>query len=359
MKMAAVEFHQSERGYWIGLDVAKATFDAALICPGQHYPATPLSALPAATFERSERGTAEFLAWMGMQLKQVPQPRVRAVMEATGKYSTHLAMWISAQCPMLAPAIVNPHLTSVFIQSLGLRNATDRLSARALALYGAERSPQAYTSAPPEYLEMQALHRYRDVLVRERVAEKNRAEIRSISALVNTIHRSRLQQWDRSIQRIEKKMKDLVDSHPSLARDVALLCSIYGVAFLSATLILAELGNLRRFERARQLTSFAGLNPRKVESGTSVHKPPRMSKQGNARVRQALYLCAMAAVRGDNDFHYMYRRLIEDGKTAKAALGAIMRKLLVLMRAILLNGKPYDPLWKTGVKNSGDIAQTT
>ncbi len=342
---------QDEGVYWIGLDVAKATFDAALVCPRQHYPATPLRAIPTEKFERSKRGVAALLRWMGKQLKQASQPQVRSVMEATGKYSTELAQWINAQCSMLAPAIVNPRLTAEFTRSLGLRNSTDRLSARALALYGAERSPHPHVPAPPEYLELQALHRYRDALACEQVAEMNRAEIRSVSALVNKLHRRRCRHWERSIHDVEDEMKALVDKHPLLARDVALLCSIYGVAFLSATLILGELGDLRRFQQARQLTGFAGLNPRVVESGSSVHKRPRLSKQGNARVRHALYLCAMVAIRGGNDFRYTYERFIQKGKTPMAALGAIMRKLLVLMRAILISGKPYDPLWKTRGRN--------
>jgi transposase len=356
MKNPVVE-PEREAVYWLGVDVAKARFDAALVRPGQHYPATPLRELPAECFERSERGVSVLLHWVSNQLAGVRRAQVRVVMEATGKYSMVLAQWIRTQCPMLAPAIVNPRLTADFIRSLGLRNATDRLAARALALYGIERSPEAYTPAPPEYLELQSLNRYRDALVRERVAEMNRAEDRSASPLVNMLHQQRLRQTDRAVQRIEDEMKALVRRHPALAHDVALLSSIYGVAFLTASLVLAELGDLRRFQHARQLTAFAGLTPQVIESGTSVHKRPRLCKQGNARVRQALYLAAMVAIRGDNDLRRTYQRLMENGKTAMAALGAIMRKLLTLMRALLISGKPYDPFWKNQARNHVPITQ--
>jgi transposase len=343
--------------YWIGIDVSKATFDAAVLRPGQHYPETPLREIPAKRFPRSPQGVANLLRWMAEQLRDVTAPQVRVVMEATGKYSVTLAEWMGEQCPMLAPAIVNPRQTADFIKSLAARNTTDALAARGLALYGAERSPEAYRPLPPEYAALQALNRYRDVLVRERTAEKNRAELSSVSPLVNKLHRQRLRQWDRAIERIEAEMKALVRSHPDLARDLALLDSVSGVAFLTAVTVLAELGDLRRFGRARQLTAFAGLNPQVVESGTSVHKRTRLSKQGPARIRQALYLAAMAAVNGDNDLSAVYHRLLEKGKAPMAALGVIMRKMLVTMRAILISGKPYDPLWNTQGKPHENIHQ--
>jgi len=337
----------TEPVYWIGVDVSKATFDATLVKPGQRYPSTPLREMPAACFERSPKGVEAFLQWMGTLLKEVPEPHVRVVMEATGKYSITLAQWMNAQCPMLAPAIVNPRQAADFIRSLGLRNTTDQLAARGLALYGAERSPQAHCALAPEYAELQSLSRYRDALVRERTAERNRAEQSSASKLVNTVHRLRLKQLDKALERIEAEMRAVVRRHPELAHDVDLLSSIYGVAFLTAALILAELGDLKRFRRARQLSAFAGLNPRMVQSGSSVRKRPRLSKQGNARVRQALYLAAMVAIHGGNEFGRTYQRLIENGKTPMQALGAIMRKMLTVMRAILISGKPYNALYKT------------
>jgi transposase len=356
MKNPAVET-KNEAVYWIGVDVAKATFDAALVRPGQHYPAMPLREVPAERFERSARGVEALLRWMGNQLKDVPEPQVRVVMEATGKYSMALAQWMRTQCPMLAPAIVNPRQTANFIRSLGLRNATDPLAARALAFYGAERSPEPYTPPPPEYVELQSLNRYRDALVRERVAETNRGEEDCASSLVNKLHLQQLRQLDRAVERVETEMKALVGRHPVLAHDVVLLTSIYGVAFLTAVSVIAELGDLRRFWRARHLTAFAGLSPRVVQSGTSVHERPRLCKQGNARARQALYLAAMVAVRGDNDLRCMYLRLLENGKNPMAALGAIMRKLLTIMRAILISGKSYDPLWKNHRKNYATTTQ--
>lgn len=103
--------------------------------------------------------------------------------------------------------------------------------------------------------------------------------------------------------------------------------------------------------RARQLTAFAGVSPRHEESGTSVRKRTRMSKQGSSRIRRTLYMSAMTVIRGDSDLADFYHRLLDEKKTEMAALGAVMRKLLVVMRAILISGEPYVKHYRKPVHN--------
>ena len=115
-----------------------------------------------------------------------------------------------------------------------------------------------------------------------------------------------------------------------------------------APTILAEIGDLRRFGRARQLTAYAGVSPRVVQSGTSVRGKTRMCKRGNKRVRQALYLSAMATLntKKPNTLSEMQHRLCNDGKQGKEALGAAMRKQLTVMRAIPC-GQKTQPMSKS------------
>ncbi len=325
--------------------MSKSTFDAALVRCDQHYPDTPLRKIPAQTFERSVQGVHAFLSWLDAQ--GVDATNVRVVMEATGNYSTELAQWMLSQRPTLNPAIANPRHTSAFIKSMGVRNKTDRLEARALGFYGIERRPPAYQPPSPEMAELRALSRYRDGLVRERTALKNRIKETRESAFVRKNQAKRLRLLTGDIERVEEQMKTLVAQHEDLTRDIELLISIYGVAFINATTVLAELGDLRRFTLARQLSAFAGMSPRHHQSGSSIRGRSRLCKQGNSRVRQCLYLSALAAVRGNNQMRQTYQRLLDQGKPRMVAIGAIMRKLLTLMRAILISGKQYQPLRTT------------
>lgn len=331
--------------HWVGLDVAKATFDAGLVRAGQHYAFTALREVPAKSFARTPEGVVTFLSWLDGLLDD-DESQVRVCMEATGAYSTELTVWLLEQRPALRPAIVTPWHTANFIKSLGLRNKTDQLEARALAFYGLERRPVPYEPLTPEHAELRELSRYRDALIQQRVAEDNRAQEPHTSAFVRKLQQKRLRLMQADIERIEAAMRQLVEAMPELKADVERLCTIYGVGFITAAIVLSELGDLRRFEEARQLTAYAGLNPRIIQSGTSVRKRARMGKQGNPRVRRALYLAAVTAIRGDNDLQQIYRSIQEQGKSKKLALGAVMRKLLTIMRAMLIYEKPFDPYHK-------------
>lgn len=348
---------ENQEEHWVGADVAKQTFDAALVRPGQHYPSTPLREVPVATFARSIDGVSEFLSWLAGQVRGVSSAvPARMVMEATGSYSVELAGWINEQCPALAPAIANPRQTSAYLDSMQLRNKTDRVEARALAFYGAERRPAPYETLSPEWLELRALSRHRDTLVDEKVREQNRSQEPFTSKLLASLRKRHLAQLKRDIAKIEARVKDVIETTPSLNQDMELLRSIPGVAFITSTVVLAELGDLRRFSRARQATAFAGLTPRRTQSGTSVNAPAVLCKRGNPRIRHALYMAAMVAIRLRGPLKDFYDRLTAKAMNGKAALCAVMRKMLTMMRAILIHRTPYNPLWKKqGIKQPAPV----
>ena len=340
--------------YWAGMDVAKRTFDVALAREGQSFPSTPLRDLPRKTFARTEKGASEFITWLERHIDEGERANVRVVMEATGDYSVQLTAWLLKLRASLGPAIETPTRTKAYIDSLGLRNKTDGLDARALAFYGADRKPSPYGPLSPERQELRDLTRYRDALVKERTAMKNRGQERCVSLAVKKMREKRLRQISKDIEKIEEQSKRLIEKTPRFKQDYALLASIDGVGFVTAITVLAELGDLRRFNRARQLTAFAGVSPQKHESGESVRKKTKMCKQGNGRIRQALFLAAMATLRTkkDSGLKRKQQQLCERGKAGKCALGAVMRKLLTIMRAVLISGKPYDPLWKSKKKTT-------
>lgn len=338
----ALAIQEQGNEYWVGADVAKASFDVALASPGQRFPRTPLRELPAATFARTEDGARQFLTWLDSHVES-PETPVGMVMEATGRYSTELARWLTAKRPCLAPAIVNPTQTAMYIRSLGVRNKTDRIDARALAFYGVERCPSPSMPLDRVWGELRELIRHRDWLVRTQVAQGNRAQETHECALVRQLQKRLMRHVESAIRKLEAKARKLIAGSPELLRDAQMLQDIHGVGFVTSAVILSELGDIRRFRKARQLTAFAGLSPSVRESGSSVNRRPRMCKQGNPRVRKALFMAAMTVIRKPNDLQRMYHRMVEQGAPRMKALGAVMRKLLVLMRAVLISGRPFDP----------------
>lgn len=336
--------------HWVGIDVSKKTFDAALALSGQRFPSTPLRDVTWKSFPRTSTGTDAFVKWIDELIVKQPSKTVGLVMEATGRYSVELAELLVKRRPNYAPAIENPTRVKHFINSLGQRNKTDGMDARGLAFYGVERRPAAYEPLSQERQALRELTRHRDVLVNDRTALKNRMKEKCTSKFVARLLNQEYAQLAKYITKVEQEMKRLITKAPKLKHDFDLLVSIPGVGFVTAATMLAELGDLRRFKKARQLTAFAGVSPRNHQSGTSVRGKAHLCKRGNGRVRQVLFLSCMAVLRTKKDNHLktVHKRLsLENGKSSMAALGAMMRKQLVLMRAILLAGKPYDPLWKT------------
>lgn len=313
---------------WVGIDLAKATFQAAI------WGHEELHAMRVRAFPRHADGAKALLAWL--RANSEPETRIGFVMEATATFAMELATWLLALDPSLHIAIVNPMQTSAFLRSLGLRNKTDDLDARALARYGADRRPAPWEKPTPEMMALQDLVRIRMDLVNARTAmtlrlrDHERTSKTATKAMVRVV-----QTLSAQILALEAEIRNLLDACAALSRQGKRLDSIIGVGLITAVTVLAELGDLGRFARSRQLTAFAGLSPRRRDSGTSVHGKSRLCKQGSARVRAVLYLAASAAVRFNPDLKALYVRMIGMGKPKRVALGAVMRKLLVLMRAVI------------------------
>ena len=121
------------------------------------------------------------------------------------------------------------------------------------------------------------------------------------------------------------------------------MTSIPGIAETSAAAILAELGDVAQFTRARQVAAFAGLVPKIRHSGSSVRGRATLSKRGSPRLRHALYFPAMTALRFNPLVRALRDRLRERGKAKMSILGAAMRKLLHIIFGVLRSGKPFDP----------------
>ena len=327
--------------HWVGIDVAQGTFDAAVASPGQHANASSFKRLPVATFDRTPEGVRQFVLWLrGYVPAQDPLP-VRVVMEATGPYSVELTALLCKECPELRPSIANPERTSAFRKSLGLRNKTDRMDARALAFFGLERHPDPYEPLSPAQAELRALSRCRDGLIETQKALENQLGQDAPSPLVRKTLKRIIAATQKSVDTIEKDMKRVIRSNEGFQRDYDLLTSIPGVGFVTAAVVLAEFGDLRRFGCARQIGAHAGVTACRDESGQR-KRPGHISKKGNAHVRKILYMAAMSASTFNPHMRTVYRRLTARGKEPMVALVVIMRKLLVLMRAIIVTGRPFD-----------------
>lgn len=321
--------------FWVGVDLGKSSFFAAVA--GPEASVDGWASLPAKPFDWSKAGMAAFERWVQEALCAGVLAGI--CIESTGRLGWRWMAELSDA--MGAVSMVNPARTRAFGESMGVRDKTDRLDACVLALYGRTMRPRATVLPTASLQELRECNRLFSSLSADRQAYAKRLGDGPVSGVVRRELKETIRGIERRMKRIQKRMKELIDEDAALREDVARMTSIPGVGERTAQVILAEIGDVREFSR-NELVSFAGLYPRQHESGTSVYKRPRLVRRGGAPVRKALYLCAMSARVHNPQMRALYQRLKENGKAPMAALGAIMRKLLILIRSLLLNGTMYD-----------------
>jgi len=321
---------------WIGVDVSKATFDAAL------WGHQDFQKMATAAFPRTEEGVRAFRTWALAHGGDA----VGVVMEATGCYSQELARWLQRDLPGSRVAIVNPSLVKAFGRSLALRNKTDRLDACMLARYGQERAPEAWMPMAPERAELRDLIRTRAKLVRLQVTIRLRLDdaLGRIGSPAGKAQQKVLKVLQGQVEALDKAIERQLRQVAELGHAVELLTTIPGVGRVTAATLLGEAGDLRSFRRGRQLAAFVGVSPRRYDSGSSVRGRTRMCRIGGVHARTVLYMAAVSASRTATPLGDFYRHLVNQGKPKKSALGALMRKLVLVMRAVLIQDKPYSPL---------------
>ena len=144
---------------------------------------------------------------------------------------------------------------------------------------------------------------------------------------------------------LTQQVKELTEEVMKLARTekyahrVELLTSIPGIGVLSAIEMLVELQDVGRFKSADQLAAFIGVTPSQYSSGERV-RMRSITHLGNHRVRTLLVESSWTAIRKDPSLHKVYES-IKKRRGAKRAIIAISRKLIIRIRRILLDGKPY------------------
>lgn len=324
---------------WLGLDVGSKHFDAALWfgegrCPYKKFTATPEGALACLDWCRNQ-----------LERNQHGAALIRIVMESTGIYSLNVRAAFMGAGLEIEPAIVNPHHIKAFIDSLGSRNKTDKSDARAISRFGAEGCPEPDVPLERAWAQLQGLVRERMYLIGCRTAERNRVETcKGQSEVLLKARKARIEHISKQIKELEKAIRETIASDEKLQNDIKILQSIPGVGLITAALVLGELGDLRRFANSRKLAAFAGVSPRQHTSGTSVFKATRMCRQGNRSVRSGLYLSALYQTSKAKDRYLgkFYAGLVARGKKPMSAMGAVMRKTIILMRKLLVENRPYE-----------------
>ena len=253
-----------------GIDVSAATLAAAVHQDDQRF--------EQRVFNNNVSGHKALIAWLHKR-----RARVRVSLEATGIYSLDLAMALD-RADGIEVAVLNPKLVHRFAQTLR-RSKTDAADAQTLAEYS-RRIPFTPWCAPSlKSLQLRTISRHLLGLTAEYTRQNNRLHAAENSAatprcIVNDLKRS-MASISRRILRFRREARELVRSDETIRKRFELLIGIPGIAEISAVQLLGELSSLSPEMSVRRWVAHSGLDPVHQVSGTSVHRPSRMSRAGN------------------------------------------------------------------------------
>jgi transposase len=309
------------QGIYVGVDVSKERLDVAVRPSGEFC---------------SEANDKRAVSRLVKRLQ--PLDCTRVVVEATGGYETIMvAAMYAAGMPVV---VVNPRWVRNFAKSIGWLEKTDRIDAKLLALY-AERAELKVRQLPDEATRRLAELCARRIDVLEMIeAERNRLE--HASATVRRAITSHIEYLRKQLKHIERDIDGAVRGSELWRHKDELMDSVPGVGPVLRSCLLAwlpELGQLNRGEAAK----LVGIAPLPDDSGKI--RGLRFIQGGRAPLRKVLYMATMGAILSNPHLRAYYGRLRARGKMHKVALVATMRKLLLILNAIIKTDMPWSESW--------------
>ena len=307
---------------YVGIDVCKANLDVYVHPVGEHK-----------IFSNDKKGHKNLNKYLE---KYEPE---MIVIEATGKL--HKAAWRAMVNEGLKVSVINPRRARQFAASLGLLAKTDKIDAMGLAK-SAEALQLKTTQIPTETEEKLAeFLSLRNQLTQQMVQVKNMLKSHSEPSIVRMFKQQMLL-LEKQRAKVDETMLELIEADEVLSRKYEILMSIKGIGKMSASMLIAHLPELGKCDE-KQIASLIGVVPFNRDSGNMRGK--RYISGGRKAVRDMLYMAAVSASRHNNDMNAFYKRLTQKGKSAKLALTAIIRKIVILANALIKNNRLWEEIY--------------
>lgn len=309
----------SEPEYFVGIDVAADHLDVAVRPGAQVW---------------GVRNDDEGISHLVGRLEPIAPSLV--VLEATGGIEIPL---VSALATAALPVVVvNPRQTRDFARATGRLAKTDKIDARILAQFAEAVRPSPRPLPDETTRELNDLLTRRRQLITMLTAERNR--LGRARGRVREHIRAHVRWLEDALQTVDSELGERIRSTPVWQEKQDLLRTVPGIGPIVSSTLLASLPELGALNR-KEIAALVGVAPFNRDSGTLRGK--RTVWGGRAHVRSALYMGALAATRFNPVIRSFYNRLIAAGKPKKVALVACMRKLLVVLNAIVHQGTPWQP----------------
>jgi len=317
---------------YFGLDISYLVFDVT-DSDGNYY-----------QFKNNPSGFKKFVKLLGIDS--------HCVMEATGYYHYQLAYFLLESG--INVSVENPLAVKRFIQMKLSKIKTDKSDSKLICDYAGQVELKLWKGNSKHQTECLQMTRLLSVYTKRMTMLKNKLHGEAVlgnpsKAVVSSLKRS-LKHLLKEIKNLEDKLLILVkQEHQDL---LTRLKTIPGIGKKTAIMLVVLTGGFERFSSASELCSYAGLTPVIRQSGSSVKGRPRISKIGNQKLRNLLFMCSFTACKYNKACRDLYERIVAKGKSKKLALIAVCNKLLKQAFAIAKSGLIFDDTYRsTLVKN--------
>ena len=327
-------YHPAEQASVLGIDVSKETLDACFMQLDGTAESVQVS--------NTAKGIQRLIAWVSKRA-----PRCYICLEATSIYGKQVSEY--AYALGLPVSVINPRQTHAYAQSQLARTKNDVIDARLIARFSRamllEGRLPCFEPLSASRQALQALVRYRDSLVTQRVQVLNRLETTELTWIQRS-EKTVLRLLDRQIEKVEAQIMQQIEADPEIKGSFEILTSITGIGAVTATVLLAELLPIERVVNTKQVAASAGVTPRARHSGSRMPSSQPISKMGNARIRKTLYMAALSAMKYNETIKSFAARLVAKGKPGKVVVVAVMRKLIHISFALLKRQESYQTNYK-------------
>lgn len=332
-----------ERILVVGVDISKDDFH---VCIKEKTIDGTVKIKGSRSFSNNSKGFIELVEWVSKRAQ--PDSSVLYIMEATGTYFENLAYYLHKNKCMVSVVLANK--IKHYAMSLNLKTKTDKVDAAMIAGIGIERYFPEWKPMSKNFKELRDLCREMLSLKKEKSRAKCQLHAMEYSHEKTTsvlkIKENQIEFYETSIQEIELEIKRIINADLEFKERIEKIATIKGLRVITILIVLCETNGFELFNSIRQVVSYSGLDVQMKESGNFKGKT-RISKKGNARIRQCLFMPALSATLHNEKIKDLYERINErNPKIKKKGVVAGMRKLLILIFVLWKKNEEYNPQYQ-------------
>lgn len=330
----------------VGIDISKNDYH---VCFGSISLNAPFKVLRTAKFDNTQSGCKAFDKWLKETLVKKGDGELTLVMEATGVYFEFCALFLYKAGYRVS--VVLPNKSKKYLEALGIKSKTDKADAHGLARMCAEQYLELWEPMDGYYYELRALTRHYQMIQETITAMSNRLEanyhgMQTVKQIIKSSEKIK-KDLTKELAIIKCAIEKLIESDNEVKTKTEQICKMKGIGVLTVAVVLAETNGFLLFENASQLVSYAGYDVVENQSGKRVGRT-RISKKGNGRIRRALHMPALTAVKYEPSFKIFYERLYGRHGVKMKSYIAVQKKILTTIYALWKKNEGFDSTyWKT------------